>query len=69
MGALRMNTNKGDDVKRRAALFWSMDLEEIESALGVEDVVNTLPVDKIDGRVPPQGSVLWENIEYLPKEK
>lgn len=64
-----VSTNVFDkDLKTRAFLSWDMDLEQIEKSLGIVDPVNTLPV-KMDPRVPPQGSVLWNRIAYLPPEQ
>ena len=63
-----MGTHDREEIRRRAALSWDMDLEDLERELGVVDPVNTLPVTEVDERVPPQGSVLWDRIEYLPKD-
>lgn len=57
-----------DSLKEKAKRYWSMDIDELERAMGVTNVVETLPVTKTNGRVPPQGSVLLDKVSYLPKE-
>lgn len=58
-----------DALERKADRFWSMDLAELERSFGVENAVESLSVDKIDERIPPQGSVLMDRIAYLPKDE
>lgn len=54
-------------LEEKSKAFWNTDLKDLEPS-AIYSAIDTMPVESIDGRAPPQGCVFLDRPDYLPKD-